>query len=311
MAASLQFALPAAPDRTRRMVARSLAVALAGWLALLSFLPGVAAASTTWSKNLWTSGSFLYQDPYYTACTAASTMIMLNTIARRGTGGTGFVWRPSTVKNDSSNSRDMMSILSWERAHDTLISDSHGTDAHGWRNALNYFGWGSAALKDPARMVYKDAAYSSFNAAVHAAVRAMARYDKPVGVLAWAGGHAQVLTGYAVTGENPVRSDSFTVTSLWLSDPLRSDGYVNHKISVSTFQSGDIHLRFRSYGEADSPYDDPYVAGYLRSSVYPSVGPSEWYHRWVLVLPVRTQLPAPTPAPVPAPSRAPTTTIAP
>src|SRR3954469_21597076 len=74
MTASLQFALPAPPDRTRRIVARSLAIALAGWLAGPSFPPGGPAASPAWSKNLWTSGSFLYQDPYFTACTAASTM---------------------------------------------------------------------------------------------------------------------------------------------------------------------------------------------------------------------------------------------
>lgn len=257
------------------------------------------------------SSSFLYQDPYYTACTAATTMFMLNTIARRGTGGSGFIWRPSTVKNDPANPRDLVSILAWERAHDTLAGTSNGSDAHGWRNALNYFGWGSAALSDPTRMIYNDVEYGSFGSAVHAAVRAIARYDKPVGVLAWAGGHAQVLTGYTVSGDNPVTSDNFTVSYVWLTDPLKSDGSVNRKLSLASFQSGDLHYRFRWYLETDSPYDDPYVAGFLRSSVPPTSGPSEWYHRWVLVLPIRAQLPPPAPAPVAPPSRAPIATPTP
>ncbi len=34
----------------------------------------------------------------------------------------------------------MTSILAFERSHDTLRSTSAGSDAHGWRNALNYYG---------------------------------------------------------------------------------------------------------------------------------------------------------------------------
>jgi hypothetical protein len=287
----------------RGVSARRLGPVLACWLALFSVLPGTAAASTSWTKNLWMSGSFLYQDPYYTACTAATTMFILNTIALRGTGGTGFTWRRSIVKDDPANPRDLVSILAWERAHDTLAGTSHGSDAHGWRNAINYFGWGSYA--DPARMVYNDLEYTSFGSAVHAAVRAVARFDKPVGVLAWAGGHAQVITGYTVTGENPVTSDSFTVNYLWLSDPLKSDGYVNYRLSLAAFQTGNLHYRFRKYLETDSPYDDPYVTGYLRSSVPPTTAPSEWYGRWVLVLPIRRELPLPAPTPAPAPTRVP------
>jgi hypothetical protein len=295
----------------RGVSARRLGPLLAAWLAVAIVSPGTAAAATVWSKSLWMSGSFLYQDPYYTACTAATTMFMLNTIARRGTGGTGFIWRPSTVKNDPANPRDLVSILAWERAHDTLNSGSDGSDAHGWRNALNYFGWGSAALSDPARMIYNDVEYTSFSSAVHGAVRAMARFDKPVGVLAWAGGHAQVLTAYTVTGENPVTSDNFTVNYVWLSDPLKSDGYVNLRLGMAAFQSGDIHYRFRKYLETDSAADDPYFAGFLRSSVPPTTSPSEWYGKWVLVQPIRTQLPPPAPTPVPSPSRAPVSTPTP
>ena len=134
-------------------------------------------------------------------------MIMLNTIAARGTGGDGFAWTPYRVKldPDPANRQDMLSILAFERANDTLRSASHGSDPHGWRNALNAYGWGQDAMTDPARRVYDDREYRTFGGAVRAAVKSIARYSMPVGILGWAGGHAQVMTGYVVTGADPAR----------------------------------------------------------------------------------------------------------
>ena len=45
-------------------------------LALVTVVPtpAQAQASTTWSRNLYVSGAMVYQDPYFTACTAASVM---------------------------------------------------------------------------------------------------------------------------------------------------------------------------------------------------------------------------------------------
>ena len=82
----------------------------------------------------------------------------------------------------------------------------------------------------------------------------------PVGVLGQAGGHAQVATGYVVTGENPATSDNFIVAGLYLSDPLRSDRIVNRYVNrLSARRSGDPAYRFRPYRETDSPLDDPYT----------------------------------------------------
>jgi len=279
-------------------------------LALSALVPAAprADATTTWSRNLYVSKAFLYQDPYYTACTAASLMHMLNTVAYRGTGGNGFIWRPTRVKRDpdASNTRDMTSILAFERRYDTLRATSAGSDAHGWRNALNYYGWGKGAMTDPTRRVYEDRAYRSYASAIKAAVRAIARYGMPVGVLAWAGGHAQVITGYVATGANPKTSSDFTVQWLYLSDPLRESAVVNRKTSYAAMKDGSLRVRFQWYRETDSPYDDPYTSGWIRSSVSASVGPSEWYHRWVLLLPIRAGLPAPEPAPTPTPTPTPT-----
>jgi hypothetical protein len=279
-------------------------------LVLVGLLPlsGHVAASTTFARNLFVAKGFVYQDPYYTACTAASVMHMLNTIAYRGSGGHGFRWKPYTVKKSSNPDqlRDMTSILAFERRHDTLRSSTSGSDAHGWRNALNYYGWGSSAMTDASIRPYEDRAYSTYRSAMKAAVRAIARVGMPVGVLAWAGGHAQVITGYVVTGADPKTSSDFTIQWLYLSDPLKSNGIVNRKTSYGAMKDGALKWRFQWYREIDSPYDDPYTSGWMRSSVKPTTGPSEWYHKWVLVLPVRRGLPPPEPTPTPTPTATPT-----
>ena len=101
-----------------------------------------------------------------TACTAATTMGMLNFTARRGSGGPDFRWTPYRVQNNTASPtdyRDMTSILYYERTWDTLAPTSAGSDAHGWRNALNYYGWGVDARKDPARRVYDDRPFATFD----------------------------------------------------------------------------------------------------------------------------------------------------
>ena len=277
------------------------AVALA--LVTVAPIPAPAQASATWSRNLHVPSAMVYQDPYFTACTAASVMTMLNTIAGRGTGGEGFGWVPFRVKNSAiqAETRDMTSILAFERSRDTLRSTSAGSDAHGWRNALNYYGWGLEAMTDPARMVYQDRAYRSFTGAIKAAVKAIARFGMPVGVLGWAGGHAQILTGYVVVGEDPAVSDAFVVQSVYLSDPLRRNRILNLRVNVTSLRSGSLRYRFQAYRETDSPYRDPFGGGLLPGSVAASRGPSEWYRRWVLVVPVRNGLPNGIPNPTPTP----------
>jgi hypothetical protein len=231
-----------------------------------------ASATTTYSKNLYDSRAVRWQDPDYTACTASSALQMLNIIAYRGTRGSGFRWTPTTSYTKQET------ILRFERSHDTLVSGEVGSDPHGWRNALNAYGWGGTAMYS--RSIYDDRGYSSYDAAVHAAVRAIARFGKPVGILGWAGGHAQFMTGYVVTGANPVTSNSFTVRYIYLTDPLRKDGLRNVRLSNAAFKSGSLTYRFRPYRWKDSPYDDPYTAGTLASW-------REWYGRWVIVIPRR------------------------
>ena len=193
--------------RLGRLATRAGRPVIALLVAYVLVVPGAASATTTWTRNLYVDKGFLHQDPYYTACTSAAAMFMLNTVAYRRTGGAGFVWTPTRIKRDDdpANKRDMVSILSFSRANDTLEAGARGTDPHGWRNALNAYGWGRDAMTDPAKRVYDDRAYRSFDGAVRAAVKAIARRSMPVGILGWAGGHAQVITGYVVTGADPAR----------------------------------------------------------------------------------------------------------
>ena len=230
--------------------------------------------------NLYKSAGFRYQNPSYTACTATSVMDMLNFVSLGRRGGSDFVWTRSL----SPSRRD--SILRWERAHHTMVGGL-GTDVHGWRNALNYYGWGRTALWAGSR-VYDDFSFTSYGSAMKAAVRAMIATRKPVAMAAWAGRHAVMITGYYGLSGDPFATsatgeytNTFSVAGFYLSDPLKESGRRNVRISYARLaRSTNANLRFRRYRETDSPFDDRYTAGWRAST-------SEWYGKWVLILPVR------------------------
>lgn len=230
--------------------------------------------------NLFVASGFAFQDPNMSACTATAARSMLNFVGLRRTGGATFGW---SVTN-SGAMRDQ--LLAWERAHDTLPGGT-GSDPHGWRNALNYFGWGAATLTAGSR-VYDDRAYATFGGAMRAAVRQLVRTRKPVGLLGWRGTHAQMLTGYYGLSGNPFARDStgnyrntFTVTGFYITDPLRKSNIVNRAVRWSTLRyTTNYRLRFQRYYERDSTQDDPYTPGIIRAR-------DEWYKKFVLIMPIR------------------------
>ncbi len=231
-------------------------------------MAGSAAAEipSTWTVDLYSAAAERYQDPDYRACTATAVLSMLNTVGSDGRP-TGFVWQPTTAYATEE------AILAYERDHMTMLATSAGADPHGWRNALNYFGWGSVDAD-----VYRDMSYDSFQAAAKATVTAIAMTHKPVGILAHAGAHAEFVTGYQVFGADPATGSSdFTVIAVNLTDPLRSNGHRDTWVTIAQWQAGDAWVRFSPYRETDSPYVDP-IDG--------QAGRSEWYGRWVLVAPV-------------------------
>jgi hypothetical protein len=231
--------------------------------AALPAAPGPA----TWSLDLYDPRAERWQDPDLTACTAAAAQSMLNTISYSGTDPT-LTWQPT-------NSYSMQeSILSFERAHMTMLKRSAGSDPHGWRNALNYYGWGSISAG-----VYRDLAYSSIDAAQKAAVIAIARFHKPVGVFSQGGAHAEFVTGYRVIGDDPrTGSSEFRILGVYLTDPWRVARYRDAYVTSSRWRWGFTWLRFEPYLQPDSPYRDP-IDG--------QIGKVEWYGKWVIVKPVK------------------------
>ena len=234
----------------------------------------VAPPVPVWTVNLYDRTLVRNQNPDPDACTAAAAESMLNLIAKASQadippprGGTlptsSFIWQVDT------SFEKVESILSFERQNMTMWRSSPGTDAHGWRNALNYFGWGSIWAG-----VYVDSAYSSFAAAARQTVHSLAMTGKPVGILGWFGGHAQYVTGYTVLGEDPRVSDNYTILGVFMTDPLQADGISNVHITYSTWQSGPLYIRFTPYWHDDSPFTDP-IDG--------QVGNREWRGKWVII----------------------------
>jgi hypothetical protein len=228
----------------------------------------------TWSVNLFQPDVVRLQNPDWRACTAASTESMLNlillaqddpTLPPRGSSlpRVSFHWRLDTSFETEEN------ILGFERDNMTMVWSSPGSDPHGWRNALNFYGWGSMAAG-----VYEDAAFSSFDDAARAVVKSIARHDKPAGILAWAGGHAQYVTGYSVVGDDPRVGDNYTILGVYLTDPLEYDWTTNVFVPYETWQSGPGYIRFWQYWQPESPYRDP-IDG--------QIGYYEWWGKWVIV----------------------------
>jgi hypothetical protein len=238
--------------------------------------PTGTPATGTWTLNLYNAKAVLWQDPDMTACVAASTQMMLNM---------AFYWqdytpasgqpapaRPETWKPTVTYA-SMEAILVYARKNTTQTLRDGGADAHGWRNALNYYGWGHNSS-----LVFRDLTYMSFDGAAKATVSAIALYRKPVGILAWAGQHAQIVSGYKVTGEDPrTGSSNFAIAGVYVTDPLKADGFRNTYIPLATWQSGGKKIRFVTYQMTNSPYVDP-IDG--------QQGNAEWDGKWVIVAPV-------------------------
>jgi uncharacterized membrane protein (DUF485 family) len=269
----------------RRVALRSLAFAV--FVAAVGQLwsPPAAQAATSWHYDMYAAGGVRYQDPDYSACAATSTQMMLNMIygkiekefsLREFSLGNKFIppAGPAFSWISSTSYQTQETVLAYERANMTMPVASRGTDAHGWRNGLNYFGWGSIESG-----FYADRAYTSFDAAARAVVHSIGVYGKPAGILAWSGGHAQFVTGYTVTGADPrTGSMAFTLTGVYLTDPLRSDAMRDKWLPYSTWHSGVATVAFKQYWQKDSTLVDP-IDG--------KSGKAEWYGRWVVVLPIR------------------------
>ena len=238
----------------RRPLARVRATVLvAVALVLCAFGPAArpADASTTWSRNLYVSNAFLYQDPYYTACTAASAMHMLNTIAYRHTGGDDFAWRPTGSRTGqlehAGHDVDPRVLASLRHAPQHL-----GGHRRAWlaqRAELLRLGQGRDDRREPARLRRPGLHH------VRVGDEGRRPGDRQVrdagGGPRRAGGHAQVITGYVVTGKDPRKSSDFTIHWIYLSDPLDESNIRNRRTSYAAMRDGALKFRFQWYRETD------------------------------------------------------------
>jgi hypothetical protein len=254
--------------------------ALVSLAAVMAVLIGQAAtpAKGTYVYNIFQAQAIKFQNPDLTACTAASTQTMLNLIyyttsaplsAKTAVQAAqpAFIWRPTL------RAKTQATILSYARAHMTMPTSKPGSDVHGFRNALNYYGWGSMTAG-----VYADLSYRTYDQAVKATVRAIALSNEPVGVLSEYGGHIQIVSGYSVTGMDPrTGSTDFTVNGVFITDPLRERRISNTYVTYSYWKTGPPLVQFYPFLVGDSIYKDP-IDG--------QIGRREWWRKYVIVAPV-------------------------
>ncbi len=233
-------------------------------------------APQTWTMNLYRGDAVRWQNPDWRACTAAATMSMLNLIAysTEETMPVMAGYAPATNLHwtvDTSFGRQE-DILTFERDHMTTGRWADGTDPHGWRNALNWYGWGSLRAG-----VYQDRSIATFEDAAWRVVADLARTRKPVGILAWSGSHAQFVTGYVATGADPRVSDNFRVDAVYVTDPWEPDGIRNELVPYATWRNGPLDVRFAPYWQKDYTGRDP-IDG--------QVGHVEWRGKYVIEEPL-------------------------
>ena len=113
-------------------------------------------------------------------CTAASTAMMLNFIARRDLNlGQSY-------------------ILAWEKPRDALDDRvQKGSDPLGWSRAMTYF----STRAGIGSFTYRWESYSTEYVALKHAARVIAETKKPVGLLVASGTHAMVMTGFEATAD--------------------------------------------------------------------------------------------------------------
>jgi len=148
------------------------------------------------AMNLYQKGVFVHQaDKVW--CVAAAAQNMLNVI-RLGEEGRA----PDTSAATQRALYDrIVELTTWEDSH------NGGTGPGGWAAILTEMGY-----------PYEVRTYESRPAALRAAAAALRATGRPVGVLAWAGVHSWVMTGFTSTAD-PSVTERFTVTGANVLDP--------------------------------------------------------------------------------------------
>ena len=189
--------MPARLRRSLRLRRLVLQLPLACVLAVFVALPLQASAAGQYEYETYFSSAYERQIDNRT-CVPASTAMMMN------------------ILQGGDLNLNQMTILRYAQPRDALNNATQrGTDPLGWELAATRFS------KYTARpTTYRWEAYATKAEALKRAAIQITRYGKAVGLLVQHGKHAVVMNGFTSTS-NPLNG-SFSVTGVWVSDPLGS-----------------------------------------------------------------------------------------
>ena len=224
----------AVPFRRPRLVLLSLLVMLA--VGGVSVVP--AAAATPYSIDRYFAAGYERQIDNRT-CTAASTAMMMNFIARRDL------------------KLNQMAILRYEQPRDALNDGiQRGSDPLGWSRAATYY---SRFTGKPT--TYKWEAYGTARLALRRAAEQIALTSKPVGLLVRNGTHAMVMTGFTSTLK-PAAGVTWELSTIKYSDPLDPDR-LTRRTATATGTATGTPLNKYTQTDATTYYDTQWVNKYI------------------------------------------------
>jgi hypothetical protein len=148
------------------------------------------------AMNLFDPGDFVAQRRS-DWCVPASILTMMNMIDGDAGGA-----RPTQARLDRMARR----LSTWRLR-------GAGSEPEGWARTLDRLGLGP----------YRVRAERTQTGALETAARAIRSTRRPVGLLVWRGAHAWVVSGFRATAD-PAVTDDFTVTHLFVHDPLYPNG---------------------------------------------------------------------------------------
>jgi hypothetical protein len=192
------------------------------------------AAAGPFTINLYRKGVFVHQaDKEW--CVAAAAQNMLNVI-RLVEDGTP----PDTsARTQKALYRRIEQLTTWEDSH------NGGTGPGGW-----------AALLTEKGYPYEVRVYPQRSAALKAAAIALRETRRPVGILAWAGVHSWVLTGYTATAD-PASGRSFSLSTARVIDPWYpwvSDRWPKSEKPNAPRDAADLKANILPWKLASGPY---------------------------------------------------------
>jgi hypothetical protein len=218
------------PTRPRSRRRFALDVAFASVVATFVLLPIQASAAGSYEYDTYFNSAYERQVDSRT-CVAASTAMMMN------------------ILNGGDMNLNQLTILRYAQTHDALNDAvQRGSDPLGWANAATRF---SQYTKRPT--TYRWEAYATEGSALRRAAVQIARYGKAVGLLVLHGRHAVVMNGFT-SNRNPLKG-SFTLTGVWVSDPLGS----SNRFYATAYSPLDTYLQL----DATTQYDKLWYGKYI------------------------------------------------